>query len=131
VGPAVLPTLEAALDDQRAEVRAAAARALRLGTDPKLDGLLAAKITGDRESTVRAAAIFAVSFRADIDPFIVALSRAATGDPAEHVRAAAVSLLAQHMKGEPDVGEVVARVAERDPKQDLRRLAREALERRP
>src|SRR5262249_54989182 len=58
-GATVLPVVTAALREDVADVRAAAARALRLVDDPAADHLLATVMTSDRDPRVRAAAIFA------------------------------------------------------------------------
>jgi hypothetical protein len=128
IGASVLPVIEDALRDPRAPVRAAAARALRLATGPDIDGLLSATITGDQDSGVRAAAIFAASFRHPLGPQLgEALVRAAKSDPAESDRSSAVSLLHQNPEAAPDVRETLAWVVQHDAKPGVRRLAQEAL----
>jgi HEAT repeat protein len=124
-GPAAAEVLEGALADGRPEVRAAAARGLRLASGPEVDALLAAALSGDADPRVRLAAIFAAGFR-EVDPFLEALCAAAAADPAEQVRTGAVALLRRHLALAPSVRRTLARVAERDPSPGLRRLAREA-----
>jgi HEAT repeat protein len=123
---ALLPALTAALRDPAAEVRIAAARALRLAEDPAVDGLLARTITDDRDPRVRAAAIFAAGFRSGA-PFVDALVRAASSDAVEYVRADAIGLLRRQPDVSSKIAETLTRVAEHDPKVGIRRLAREAL----
>jgi hypothetical protein len=128
VGPLVLPLVQEALRDPRGPVRAAAARALRLAAGDQVDRLLAATITYDRDPSVRAAAIFAASFRHPLAPaFGEALVHLAREDPVEYVRSEAVTLLRQNYAAFPRVGETLAWVAEHDAKPGVRRLAREAL----
>jgi hypothetical protein len=87
LGPSVTPVIEDALRDPRVPVRTAAARALRLAVGPDVDRLFSTAITGDRDPGVRAAAIFAVSFRHPIGPALgEALVHAASVDPVEYVR---------------------------------------------
>lgn len=93
LGPAVTPVIEEALHDPRVLVRAAAARALRLAAGPEVDHLLSAAIIEDPDPAVRAAAIFAVSFRHPIGQVIgEALLHAANADPVEYVRRSAKAL---------------------------------------
>lgn len=90
---AVLPRLRAALTAGDPGVRAAGARALRLVPDPEADRLLAATLRGDRDPTVRAAAVFAAGFR-KLGPLVDALVETAENDPIDYVRSGAVTLLA-------------------------------------
>jgi hypothetical protein len=128
LGPSVTPVIEDALSDPRIPVRAAAARALRLAPGPGVDHLLSAAITGDHDPSVRAAAIFAVSFRHPIGQAIgEALLRAANSDPFEYVRSAAITLLRQNPNASPGIAQTLAWIAEHDSKPGVRRLAQEAL----
>jgi hypothetical protein len=126
VGPSVLSVLEAALSDALPQVRAAAARALRLAPSLPTDRLLASAITGDPDPTVRSAAIFAVGFRS-IVPFVEPLLRAAQRDDTEYVRGAAVALLRRNQEASPKIPKGLAWVAEHDPKPGVRRSAKEAV----
>lgn len=125
-GPEAADVTSQALGDTSTEVRAAAARGLRLVADPRADGLLAGAIASDRDPVVRLAAIFAAGFR-DVDPFVDALCAAAREDHAEQVRSGAVGLLRRHLDASPCVRQALAQVAEHDPAPGLRGLAREAL----
>jgi hypothetical protein len=128
VGPSALPVIEDALHDFRNPVRAAAARALRLAAGPEVDRLLSATITSDDDPGVRAAAIFAASFRRPIGPLLgEALLRAASADSVEYVRSDAVTLLRQNPDASQRIAETLAGIAEHDAKPGVRRLAREAL----
>lgn len=125
-GPVATEAMARALGDDSAVVRAAAARGLRLATGPEVDGLLAGAMASDGDPGVRLAAIFAAGFRS-VDPFVDALCAAAVGDSAEQVRRGAVGLLSRHLDASPRVRLALAQVAERDPKDGVRRLARDAL----
>jgi len=126
-GPAVQPIIEEALHDPRDAVRIAAARALRLAEAPEIDGLLSAAITGDREPQVRAAAIFATSFRRPTSTLTEALMQAAKTDSVEYVRSAAIVQLRAHPQASPAIPETLAWISEHDSKPGIRRLAREGL----
>jgi hypothetical protein len=97
---AVLPRLRAALAAGDPGVRAAGARALRLVPDPDADRLLAATLRGDRDPTVRDAAVFAAGFR-KLGPLVDALVETAESDPIDYVRSGAVTLLAHKRQIEP------------------------------
>ena len=92
---AVLPRLRTALTADDPRLRAAAARALRLIPDAEADRLIAATLRHDRDSTVRAAALFAAGFR-KLEPLSGALKETAQNDPVEYVRTGAVTLLAHN-----------------------------------
>jgi hypothetical protein len=127
-GPSVAPVIEEALRDPLVQIRAAAARALRLATGPEVDHLLSTAITDDRDPSVRAAAVFAVSFRHPIGPALgEALVHAASVDPVEYVRRGAVTLLRQNPSASPRIPETLAWIAEHDSQPSVRRLAQEAL----
>jgi hypothetical protein len=128
LGPSVTPVIENASHDPRVPVRAAAARALRLAVGPEVDRLLSAIITDDRDPGVRAAAIFAVSFRHPISPALgEALVHAASVDPVKYVRRGAVTLLRQNPNASPRIPETLAWIAEHDSQPGVRRLAQETL----
>jgi hypothetical protein len=127
-GASVVPVIEGALRDQRDGIRAAAVRALRLAPGGEVEGLLCAAITNDRDADVRAAAIFAASFRQPIGSKLGSvLIQAAKTDSAEHVRVRAITLLRQHPGVVPNLGETLEWIAQHDSKPGVRRLAQEAL----
>jgi hypothetical protein len=127
-GPTLLPVVRAALEkDADAKVRAAAARALRLYEDSDVKDQLASLITSDREPLVRATAIFAAGFA--FDPrYVEPLTKAALKDPTEMVRIDATNMLTSHQDVTPEIADTLARVAEKDPKPGVRKLARAALD---
>jgi HEAT repeat protein len=124
--PAVLPSLEKALHDPDARTRAAAARSLRLVADPAADRLLASAMADDHDASVRSAAIFAVTFR-PIAAFVDPLGHAARSDPADFVRSDAIGVLASHAGESPRIDRILSSAATDDPKDPIRRLARQAL----
>ncbi|HJZ98941.1 MAG TPA: hypothetical protein VKE70_20670 [Candidatus Solibacter sp.] len=128
VGPLVLPVIRDALRDPRVPVRAAAVRGLRLAPGDEVDRLLSARITSDDDSSVRSAALFAVSFRNPLGPTLAeALLRAARADPVDLVRSSSISLLRQNPSASPRVEETLAWIADHDSQPGIRRLAREAV----
>jgi hypothetical protein len=124
-GPAVQATLERALADASAGVRASAARALRFSPAEDTNALLASRMSEDPDPAVRAAAIFAAGYRS-FDAFAASLAHVATSDRVEDVRAQAVSLLRKE-NASPKVADTLAWVAQHDEKPGMRRLATEAL----
>jgi HEAT repeat protein len=128
-GPGAAHLLAEAIRDTNARIRAGAARALRLVTEPEADRLLAAAISGDKDAQVRAAAIFAAGYRS-LAPFIDVLIRAMKADTADYVRNAAMALAGAHRNTSPKIDEALLFVAEHDPKPALRRVARDIAARR-
>jgi len=96
-GPSVIPAIEEALHDSRVPVRSAAARALRLASNPDVDRVLANVITSDPDPQVRADAIFATRFRHPLpSPLADALLHAASADETRYIRSDAVAVLRQN-----------------------------------
>lgn len=128
-GPALLPLVRKALaSDPDTKVRTAAVRALRLYGDEEVKDLLARTIASDREAIVRATAIFAAGFAFDAR-YVEPLTKAALEDSTEFVRADATNMLASHQDVTPEIADTLTRVATKDPKPGVRKLARAALER--
>lgn len=117
----MLPRLRTAVTAGDPRIRAAATRA-RLVPDAEADQLLATTLRRDHDPTVRAAAIFAAGFR-KLDPLVDAIAESAQHDPADYVRAGAVTLLARNRQLSPRIERALADVATNDPKPDLRRIA--------
>jgi HEAT repeat protein len=126
-GPTLLPVVREALDeDPETKVRTAAVRALRLYEDAEVKDQLARLMTADREPVVRATAIFAAGFAFDAR-YVEPLTQAALKDPTEMVRIDATNMLASHQDVTPEIADTLARIAEKDPKPGIRKLARAAL----
>jgi HEAT repeat protein len=125
--PAVVPTIERALRDPDAALRAEAVRSLRLVQSPEADASIAATIAGDADAGVRAAAVFAATFR-PLGPLVDALVRAVSSDPVEYVRSGAIDALAGHVDEYPSIPSALAAAAANDPKPGVRRLAQKVLE---
>jgi hypothetical protein len=127
-GPSVIPVVEEALHDSRVPVRAAAARALRLGPGPDVDRVLAKVITSDPDAQVRADAIFATRFRHPLpSPLADAMLHAASADEARDIRSDAVAVLSQNPTASVRIPETLARIAEVDADSAIRRQAKDAL----
>ena len=127
-GPEALAAIESALGDSQPEVRAAAARGLRLPPGAPIDALLSRTMMQDSDPAVRAAAIFASGFHHPIGPVIAeALLKAARSDAAEYVRSNAISMLRQNPGSSPAITDTLQWIAEHDASSGVRRLAREAL----
>jgi hypothetical protein len=125
--PTLLPAIEQGLRDEDADVRAAAVRALRLVHAPSVDAAISDRMRRDPSPSVRAAAVTAASFR-DPVPYAEALSALAVNDSHAYVRSAAVSLLGRTLDRAPGAEAALRTVANRDPKQEIRAAARQALQ---
>ena len=125
-GPAVLPLLATALSHPRADVRATAARSLRLPGGAQVEQQLQTAIASDPDPGVRTAALFAVGFH-PFAAFVPSIVRAATDDASEFVRADAIGLLKQHLADLPELRDTLAHAAAHDPTPGVRRLAKQAL----
>lgn len=126
---AVVSPVEQALRDPSAAVRAGAARALRKVKDPVADRLIAEAMTGDRDPSVRAAAVLAASFR-PIGPLVESLAHTVEGDPVDYVRTGAIEAVASHVDESPLVQKALFTAASHDASAGVRRLARQTLGRR-
>ncbi len=124
--PAIVPSVERSLGDGSAAVRAAAARALRRVKIPAADGLIARAMKDDADPSVRAAAVFASTFR-PLSPLLEALSHTIEADPVDYVRTAAIEAVANHIDESPLVEKALVTAAAKDSVAGVRRLAREAL----
>jgi hypothetical protein len=128
-GPSAVPVIEEALHDSTANIRAAAARSLRLAPGAEIDRVLANVITSDSDGTVRSDAIFATRFR---NPLSASLARsvlsAASTDEATYVRSDAIAVLRQNPNASPAIPQTLKQIAEQDSDAGVRRQASEALE---
>jgi HEAT repeat protein len=127
-GPAAMQAIEESLSDSSAQIRAAAARALRLAPGSEVDHLLATVIVKDSDPAVRADAIFASRFRHPLPSLLAdALLHAASSDEAIYVRSDALAVLRQNLTASPRIAETLVRIAESDVDAGIRKQASDAL----
>ena len=122
----VAPRIEEGLRSADPRVRAAAARALRKLAMPSTDRLIAATMTGDREASVRAAALSAAATR-PIGPLVEPLAQLVRSDPTPYVRGDAIRVAGAHLDEAPQLEQALLAVAKGDANASLQRLARTAL----
>lgn|GEM_PF-4512684 len=123
----ILPTLEAVVAGNNPRLRHEAVVSLRLVTTPRADELLARFLAADVAVDLRRAALFAARFR-PIEPLLSALSALLQVEPDADVRGEALELVGERLGDLAEAADMIARVAERDPEERLRRRARELLE---
>ncbi|MDY7230330.1 HEAT repeat domain-containing protein [Hyalangium rubrum] len=105
-----------------AQVRAAAAVALRFYPDPSMDRLLSELLVTDSAPEVRKSVVFACSFRA-LMPLLPALQRALQSDPADTVRAEIVVLLGRNRAAVPQAEALLTWSSQHDRSADIRQAA--------
>ncbi len=126
-GPATLPAIKEALRDAAVPIRSAAARALRLATDPDTTRMLATVLVHDAAPAVRADAIFATQFRRPLSPELTeALLQVVRSDETIYVRSDAIAVLSRNAADSPQISEALAQVAANDPDPGIRRQAKSA-----
>jgi hypothetical protein len=127
-GPRARATFIDLLGDDREDFRAAAARGLRLIPGDAIDALLASTAKDDASAKVRGSALFAISFRLPLSNTLWdAVLNAARSDSSESVRNRAISLLRNDASNRPETENTLQWVAEHDPVDALRRVARDSL----
>jgi HEAT repeat protein len=124
--PGIVPSVERALGAADAAERAAAVRALRGVGAPDADRLISKTMTEDTQPSVRAAAVFAATFRS-LQALFPALARAIEQDPSEDVRSAAIEAVAGHVDESAQVDRALAAAASKDRSAGIRRLASRTL----
>jgi hypothetical protein len=125
---AVLPALRRALTSPSAAVRSAAVQSLRNMMAPEIDPTIVAVMRTDTSAEVRAAALFSAGFR-DVTTYADAAADLALHDPSAVVRGASVDLLGRTLATSPRSRAVLEEVARKDAKPDVRKHARQALDR--
>lgn len=123
---AALPALADAMDEEDAELRSAAASALRFVPDAGADQLLSKALTSDKDPGVRRAALVAAGYRA-YDPLASALETVSKHDPDAAVRSQAVSTLSSIAHQDPQSLLLLDWVAQNDSDPQVRERARRAL----
>lgn len=125
---AALDTIRRALTSPDRSVRAAAADALRRIPGAAAEALLATTLRNDPESSVRVAAVMALTARELGQPMLDALSDALRSEPEGGVRLQIISLLRGLQKRSAPARELLAWAARNDPDEQLRRIASQALQ---
>ncbi|HEX4338811.1 MAG TPA: HEAT repeat domain-containing protein [Polyangiaceae bacterium] len=126
--PSTLSTIAQYVNDPSPAVRGNAAQALRRIAGDEADTLLA-RLAGDPDPDVRAQAVDAINERTPSQVLATALAVIAIGDQAVKVRAGAVKVLASWLPAIPAIAETLQVVASRDVSEDLKNVAKNALER--
>jgi len=120
-----LPALSAAAADANARIRKEAVEALRFIADDRVDVLIGQALTGDPDSSVRGAALFAVAFRS-LAVHLTGLSQVAQSEPDAGVRRALVTLLASQV-ADPGAMQILSYMAANDDDADVRAAAAAAV----
>jgi len=127
--PGSLDVLAAHLADPRERIRVAAAHALHKVPGARADDLIA-QASQDRSASVRAAAVEALPSRPPSLRLATTIARRLGGESDPIARARVVHVAVRWLPHAPSVLEGPLRqVADRDPRPELRRMARAALER--
>jgi HEAT repeat protein len=122
-----LPEVTAYLTDGTEGVRVQAVRALQAMRDPKVELLLATRMTTDASRNVRMTAIESARIRPEPSDLLArALSQAAISDSDAHVRYRAVELLIEWLPKRKDVRATLQTVAQNDSEPQVRARAKAA-----
>jgi hypothetical protein len=122
-----LPAVEAQLTSRSELVRAAAVEALRLMRDPRVDGLIAQRLSEEKHGFALRAALSATKARrpsSELNAAVVALATKPGDDRSRH---AALGVLVRWLPELPSLREVLLRIAESDSAEAIRETARSAL----
>lgn len=123
---ALLQSVRKYVTDPSPAVRAAAAQALRRIPGPDADDMLAS-LTRDPVADVRWAAVDAIRERSPSPVLDRALSERALGEDQFAIRSRSINALSAWLPEDAAIADTLRVVAERDPSQDLRNVARNAL----
>ena len=127
-GPTAARTVDEALGNSSASIRAAAARALRLVPGSDIDRRLATVMLNDSDPSVRADAIFATRFRHPLSLILAdALLKVASDDQVIYVRSDALAIVHQNPTASPRIEQTLAQIAESDSDAGIRHQAKDAL----
>jgi hypothetical protein len=123
---ALLDEIQPHMNDTSPVVRAAAAQALRRIPSRIVDDMLAA-LSHDQAAEVRLSAVDAMRERGWSPVHVNALIPIARGEAEFAIRSRAVNALSAWFGSDVSIAETLKIVAERDPHQDLRNVAKNAL----
>ncbi len=126
--PEAKPAIFAYRTDPNDDIRAAAIYSLRWLHGNGVDAALRSAVTSDASGNVRAAAVSAFSYHRIRAGDFSALVHAARHDPSSQVRIPAVDAIWSVRSRFPDAYRVVQAVAQRDPKETVRRAAQQMLQ---
>lgn len=115
------------LSDDRESVRAAAIRALQSMQDPRVDGIIAARMQSDASPEVRISAMDAANIRTPTKELTSGLTTAVNNSSDAHVRYRAVELMARWLPQRPDLRAALEQIAQKDVQPEVRDRAKAAL----
>jgi hypothetical protein len=122
-----LSGVEPYLADRDESVRSAAVRALQSMHDPRVDGLLASRLTRDASSDVRLSAMASMQVRQPNQTLADALASAGTVAADARVRFGAVELMIRWLPEQPALRTTLEKVATSDTEPRVRDRAKAAL----
>lgn len=129
--PLAIAAVAKQLTEKDANVRAAAAQALRLMKDERADNLLAETLLHDKDKTVRRAAAEAAAERTPNDALSLAVQNAVTSDPDPKVRKQLVDVLTKWLPTRPELAATLALVAADDKRPSIRDQAADSADAKP
>ncbi len=127
----VVPVILNHLTDASVTVRAAAVSSLQLMDTPEVEPALLRALTADPEEPVRQQAASVLASREMTEAAFTAQTSAVLKDTSQMVRVTVLRTLARALDRYPKARSVIRRVAKEDPSEDVRKVAREILERNP
>lgn len=127
----VVPVILKHLADASVTVRAAAVSSLQLMDTPEVEPALLRALTTDPEEPVRQQAASVLASREMTETAFTAQTSAVLKDTSQMVRVTVLRTLARALDRYPKARSVIRRVAEEDPSDDVRKVAKEILERNP
>lgn len=129
--PEAVPVILKHLANTSVTIRAAAIFSLRLMDAPEVEPALLHALNADPEERVRQQAASALASREMTETAFTAQASVVLKDTSPMVRATVLNTLARALDRYPKARTVIRRVAEEDPSADIRKLAKEILERNP
>jgi hypothetical protein len=126
--PALLMLVRPLLVDKSSSLRGAAIEAIRLMDHPEVDDLIASRLRREENAVTLLAVLNAAKTRTPSAKLSVALSELALHAKGEQARQHSVSLLASWLPARPELRAALSEVSEHDISEDIRRLAKRALQ---